>query len=209
MKTSIKPGVAAVSVLIAGLTQPIAALAQQPRIELFPTTVAEDIREAGQAAEAMEANMMPAYETLSQNMDNYRSAKCEGSVADEGCRKLQRAVSESYSAYLDAFSEHVPDIRTSMQNTMGSLGANIRSEMGRKRTPRDLEGLLKDGRGVASTRAAEIRTRAGRQRSRMSAMINNYAKLLSSPATAQQAEAVLAAEFYVDAYDVVTQLDRL
>ena len=84
MKTieTLKPLTPALALAIA-LVLPAGVSAQQPQIELFPSTVIEDLREAGQAAEDFETDMMPAITEPEKEMVEYDKLKCGGAVGVE------------------------------------------------------------------------------------------------------------------------------
>lgn len=211
MKTTkaLKPLTPALALAIV-LVLPAGVSAQQPQIELFPSTVIEDLREAGQAAEAFETDMMPAITALQNEMAEYDKLNCRGAVSDSGCMQAERLLGNAYSKFLDSLNEHIPEMLNSMENIKETQGSSISRQIGRGLTPRQLEELIStSGAGVVDDQAEIILKGAG-FKGRMSQRFEDYRKLVSSQAVnQQQGGAVLAMINYLDAHSSATQLKAL
>ena len=211
MKTieALKPLTPALALVIA-LVLPAGVSAQQPQIELFPSTVIEDLREAGEAAEAFETDMMPTITALQNEMAEYDKLNCRGAVADPGCMQAERLLGNAYSKFLDSLNKHIPDMLNSMENIKETQGSSISRQIGRGLTPRQLEGLIStSGAGVVDDQAEKILKGAGFE-GRMSQRFGDYRTLVSSQAVnQQQGGTVLAMINYLDAHSSATQLRAL
>lgn len=205
----LKPLTPALALAIA-LVLPAGVSAQQPQIELFPSTVVEDLREASQAAEAFETDMMPTITALQNELAEYDKLNCRGAVADPGCMQAQRLLGNAYSKFLDSLNEHIPDMLNSMENIKETQGSSISRQIGRGLTPRQLEELIStSGAGGVEDQAQRLLEGAGFTGS-MSKRFEGYRTLVSSQAVnQQQGGAVLAMINYLDAHSSATQLKAL
>jgi hypothetical protein len=83
-----------------------------PTLQLFPTTVLEDIKETGQVAQEMEQGLQEVITRMDQQQTLYLESKCDGAENDPGCQQIAR-----------------------------QLGAT-RRELGQKMTPWDMQEML-------------------------------------------------------------------
>jgi hypothetical protein len=189
--------VLAVSLLAA---RGLPAIAKQPpTIQLFPTTVVENIKHTGEAARAMEQDLQSVIDRLNQQEELYLASKCEGAAAEQGCKEIAGQLSQTYLEMLTLMETRLPGMEDSVRATNASLEKRIRSELGRKTTPRGLQKLL-DGRPQRSTESPHYKRRAGR----LSEKFRQYYKLVAMAPRANSGGslAAVAAEIYLDTQEV-------
>jgi len=176
-----------------------AAAKQPPTIQLFPTTVVENIKHTGEAAKAMEQDLQSVIERLNQQEELYLASKCEGAAAEAGCSEIAGQLSQTYLEMLTLMESRLPGMEDSVRATNASLEKRIRTELGRKTTPRGLQKLL-EGASQQSTESPRYKRRAGR----LSEKFRQYYKLVAmAPRSgAGGSLAAVAAEIYLDTQEV-------
>jgi hypothetical protein len=179
---------------------PIEAVAKQsPTIRLFPTTVVENIKHTGEAARAMEQDLQSVIDRLNQQEELYIASKCEGAGAEAGCGEIAGQLSQTYLEMLNLMESRLPGMEDSVRATNASLEKRIRSELGRKTTPRGLQRVLQRApqQNVESSR---YRRRAGR----LSEKFRQYYKLVAMAPRANSGGSLasVAAEIYLDTQKV-------
>jgi hypothetical protein len=194
----------AVSSLAPGL---LAAAA--PTIRLFPSTVLEDIRETGYVAEEMETGLQSVIARMDQQQQLFRESKCEGAESDPGCQRMAKQLGATYLEMLNIMGERLPDMERAVTSTRSSLEKRLRSELGRKMTPWDLqETMLGTRPGQAEDAATQPRLR-GRSGMRLSERFKQYYSLVSSSGSrGDQSLAVVAADIYLDMYEAEALIAR-
>jgi hypothetical protein len=176
-----------------------AAAKQPPTIQLFPTTVVENIKHTGEAAKAMEQDLQSVIDRLNQQEELYLASKCEGAAAEQGCSEIAGQLSQTYLEMLTLMETRLPGMEDSVRATNTSLERRIRTELGRKTTPRGLQKLV-DGTPQQSTETPRYQRRAGR----LSEKFRQYYKLVAmAPRSgAGGSLAAVAAEIYLDTQEV-------
>lgn len=192
-------GHAATVVLLAGamaLSLPAAA-STGPTLQLFPTTVLEDIRETGQVAQEMESGLQDAIARMDQQQALYMESKCDGAENDPGCQQIARQLGATYLEMLSIMSERLPDMERAVNNTRDSLEKRLRKELGQKMTPWQMqEMLLGNTPDSANRERASLRGRSGM---RLSDRFARYYNLVShSGTTSSNSMAVIASDIYLD-----------
>jgi len=172
---------------------------QPPTIQLFPTTVVENIKHTGEAARAMEQDLQSVIDRLNQQEELYLASKCEGAAAEQGCKEIAGQLSQTYLEMLTLMETRLPGMEDSVRATNASLENRIRSELGRKTTPRGLQKLL-DGRPQRATESPRYKRRAGR----LSEKFRQYYSLVAMAPRANSGGslAAVAAEIYLDTQEV-------
>ena len=66
------------------------ASASAPTINLFPTTVLEEIKHTGSVAAEMETGLQAVISQLDEQQKLYLESKCEGNEGDPGCERISR-----------------------------------------------------------------------------------------------------------------------
>jgi len=167
-----------------------------PSIQLFPTTVQENLKQTAESARAMEASMQEVIYRMDQQRRLLEEAKCEGANEDPGCARLRKAIGETYAELLRGMEAGLPEMHQAVRATNESLERRLRTQLGRKKTPRDLQALLKRG----GTTGERIRRSSGKRRiGRMSRQFQDYLNLVRLGArTESQSLATLAADIYLD-----------
>lgn len=194
------------------LTQSLAhAVTQQssdkrPRINLFPTSVVESLSETSRAAREMESGMYEVVAKLDKQQQAYSSTRCEGSD-DRGCVQLRKAIRGTYKEMLGVMQKSIPGIRSTLDATANSMGASLRSEIGRKMTPGDVQRILA-GRSASSRAIPNITSSPSRQ-GKLSKMFSRYYELVKRGGNQADALPVLASQIYLDSMQSLYFLDLI
>ena len=177
--------------------------ARGPTLQLFPTTVLEDIKETGQVAEQMETGLQDVIARLDRQQQLFVESKCEGATEDPGCASIQHQLGATYMEMLEIMSSRLPDMERAVNSTRDSLETRLRSELGLKMTSWTLqENLL--GSEPDSTEAVQPKLR-GRSGLRLSERFRQYYTLVAqSGRSAEHSLAVGAADIYLDMEEAST-----
>lgn len=183
--------------LVLGAAPVLMGAAKGPALQLFPTTVLEDIKETGQAAEQMESGLQDVIARLDRQQQLYLESKCEGAVEDPGCARISRQLGNTYMEMLDVMSSRLPDMERAVNSTRESLERRLRAELGLKMTPWTLQETLL-GNQKENGEAAQPRLR-GRSGLRLSERFRQYYTLVAQTGrSAEHSLAVVAADIYLD-----------
>ncbi len=194
------------------LTQSLAhAVTQQntdkrPRINLFPTSVVESLSETSRAARNMESGMYAVVAKLDKQQRAYASTHCEGSD-DKGCVQLRKAIRGTYKEMLGVMQKSIPEIRSTLDTTANTMGASLRSEIGRKMTPGDVQRILA-GRS-ATSQAIPSASRSPARQGKLSKMFSRYYELVKRGGKQADALPVLASQIYLDSMESLYFLDLI
>jgi hypothetical protein len=194
------------------LTQSLAeALPQQasetrPKINLFPTSVVESLSETSRAARDMESSMYEVVAKLDKQKQAFESTHCENSE-DAGCVQLRKAIRGTYKEMLDVMQQSIPRMRSSLDITASSMGASLRSEIGRKMTPGDVQRILA-GRSASTRGAAAFNANPSRQ-GKLSKMFSRYYELVKRGGRQADALPVLASQIYLDSMQSMYYLELI
>jgi hypothetical protein len=190
-------GFAVVCLLVSGQL-PVAAK-QSPTIRLFPTTVVENIKQTGQAAKAMEQDLQSVIDRLNQQEELYIASKCEGAGAEQGCSEIAGQLSQTYLEMLNLMETRLPGMEDSVRTTNSSLEKRIRTELGRKTTPRGLQKVIQR----TPQKSAES-PRYTRRSGRLSEKFRQYYKLVATAPRMGSGGSLasVAAEIYLDTQEV-------
>ena len=172
--------------------------ASTPTIQLFPTTVVEDLRQTGNVARDMETGLQEVIGRLDQQQELYNESKCNGAENDSGCQRLSRQIGATYLEMLTIMEERLPDMEHTVNNTKLSLEKGLRNELGKKMTPWKLQETLL-GSSASKPKSASAPAMRGRSGMRLSERFNQYYQLVAtSGAKGDQSLAVLASDIYLD-----------
>ena len=141
----------------------------RPRINLFPTSVVESLSATSQSAKDMENDMYAVVEKLETQKQAYESTGCERS-SDTGCTQLRDAIRGSYKEMLDVMQNRIPQMRSHLDSTADAMAGSLRSEMGRKMTPGDVQRSLA-GRATSAQPLAGVVSK-GSRRGKLSKMFS-------------------------------------
>ena len=117
--------------------------ARGPTLQLFPTTVLEDIKETGQAAEQMETGLQDVIARLDRQQQLYVQSKCDGAEGDPGCGRISRQLGTSYMEMLDVMATRLPDMARAFNSTRDSLEKRLQDEFGVKMPTTNLQDTLR------------------------------------------------------------------
>mgnify|MGYP001812622148 CR=1 FL=1 len=184
-------------ICLAAWAAPAAATARGPTLQLFPTTVLEDIKETGQVAEDMETGLQDVIARLDRQQQLFIQSKCEGAEEDPGCARISRQLGKTYSQMLTVMSDRLPDMERAVNSTRDSLEKRLRSELGLKMNSWTLqETLLGNEPDGAQPAQPQLRGRSGL---RLSERFRQYYTLVAhSGRSADHSLAVVASDIYLD-----------
>ena len=169
-----------------------------PVLRLFPTTVLEDIRETGKAAEAMENNIQDVIVRLDLQQQLYTESQCQGADEDQGCARIAKQLGATYLSMLQIMTERLPDMERAVNNTRASLETRLRQELGQKSTPTSLQNILLGSTSKTTSTSNPIPLR-GRSGLRLSDRFKRYYDLVATRSNGvNQSLAVIAADIYLD-----------
>ena len=168
-----------------------------PTLQLFPTTVLEDIKETGQVAQEMESGLQDVIARMDQQQALYLESKCDGAENDPGCQQIARQLGATYLEMLDIMADRLPDMERAVNNTRDSLEKRLRRELGQKMTPWDMQEMLL---GKAATGSGRDRPALrGRSGMRLSDRFSRYYQLVAhTGTTSSNSLAVIASDIYLD-----------
>ncbi len=178
----------------------------RPKINLFPTSVVENLSETSRAARDMENGMYEVVAKLDKQKQAYESTNCENSE-DKGCVQLRKAIRGTYKGMLDVMQQSIPDMRSSLDATASSMGTSLRSEIGRKMTPADVQRILA-GRSASNQKLYNPGTSGNRQ-GKLSKMFSRYYELVKRGGRQSDALPVLASQIYLDSKQSLYFLDLI
>src|SRR5262245_11944537 len=175
-----------------------AETASGPVMRLFPTTLLDDIRETGKAAEEMENGLQEVVGRLDLQQQLYDQSQCRGAEGDPGCARIAKQLGATYLEMLNVMGEKLPDMERAVNNKRNGLQKRLREELGQRTTPTTLQNTLlgnatpkKDGVPASSLR--------GRSGIRLSDRFKQYYQLVASHSDGNpQSLAVVAADVYLD-----------
>lgn len=172
--------------MVTGLPQPATAAAG-PGVSLFPTAVRDHIKFTQESAAQTESVLQSTVANLEEQMASYQAARCDGATNDRGCAQIKEQISTEYKRLLEGLRENLPDMERAIRQTNVTLGRRLRTEIGQKMTPADIQELVsKSGNGP---------TKVARQ-SRMSANFQRYYSLVRT--NTENDLTTLAAQIYND-----------
>ncbi|MBT8131417.1 MAG: hypothetical protein KJO35_04050 [Gammaproteobacteria bacterium] len=183
------------------------AASTSPTIRLFPTTVLEDIRHTGQVAEEMESGLQSVISKLDQQQQLFVEAKCDGAEGDPGCDQIAKQLGATYLGMLNIMNEKLPDMERAVSSTRNSLEKRLRTEVGKKMTPWDLqENLLGNTPQAAAKAQPAMRGRSGL---RLSERFQQYYSLVASNGGgSEQSLTVVASDIYLDMDEAANLIAR-
>jgi hypothetical protein len=180
--------------------------APRPKINLFPTSVVENLSDTSRAAREMENGLYEIVEKLEKQKQAYDSTGCANSD-DRGCVQLRKAVRGTYKEMLDVMQASIPQMRNSLDATVDSMGGSLRAEIGRKMTPGDVQRVL-GGRSVSGAGMSSPVTSGARQ-GKLSKMFSRYYELVKRGGKQADALPVLASQIYLDSMQSLYFLDLI
>ena len=178
----------------------------RPKINLFPTSVVENLSDTSRTARDMENGMYEVVARLEKQKQAYEGTQCENS-GDPGCVQLRKAIRGTYKEMLEVMQSSIPAMRSSLDATVESMGTSLRSEIGRKMTPGDVQRIL-GGRTASVEGMAPVSAAANRQ-GKLSKMFSRYYELVKRGGKQADALPVLASQIYLDSMQSLYFLDLI
>jgi hypothetical protein len=185
---------------------PRVAAEVRPKINLFPTSVVENLSNTSRAARDMEMGLYEIVAKLDKQKQAYESTHCTDSD-DRGCVQLRKAIRSTYKEMLDLMQSSIPQMRTSLDATVDAMGSSLRSEIGRKMTPGDVQRIL-GGRSAADQGMSRPMSSSSRQ-GKLSKMFSRYYELVKRGGKQSDALPVLASQIYLDSTESLYFLDLI
>jgi hypothetical protein len=186
----------------------VQAGAQAPTIQLFPTTVLEEIKHTGDVAAQMETGLQTVIGRLDEQQQLYVQSKCEGNEGDPGCERIARQMGKSYLEMLTIMGDRLPEMETAVNNTSASLEKRLRSELGQKKTSWTLQEMLVGAQSDDAAKADRPALR-GRSGMRLSDRFHQYYKLVArSGGEVNSSLAVIASDIYLDMQETSNLIAR-
>lgn len=182
-------------------------VAAAPHINLFPTTVLEDIRHTGDIAKEMESGLQELIQQLDQQQQIFEGSKCEGADEDQGCLQLKKQLNANYMKMLDIMSVNLPAMEEAVESTRVNLEKRIRRELGQKMSSWDLqEALLGKSPHPEKAMRPVLRGQSGM---RLSDRFGQYYGLVANAgANLDDSLMVIAADIYLDMQDTAGLIAR-
>jgi len=181
---------------------------QAPTIQLFPTTVLEEIKHTGDVAAQMETGLQAVITRLDEQQKLYVQSKCEGNEGDPGCERIARQLGKSYLEMLTVMGDRLPEMETAVNNTSASLEKRLRSELGQKKTSWTLQEMLV-GEQSGSASKADRPVLRGRSGMRLSDRFHQYYQLVArSGGEVNSSLAVIASDIYLDMQETSSLIAR-
>jgi hypothetical protein len=181
---------------------------QTPTIQLFPTTVLEEIKHTGDVAAQMETGLQAVIARLDEQQKLYLESKCEGNEGDPGCERIARQMGKSYLEMLNSMGEKLPEMETAVNNTSASLEKRIRRELGQKKTSWTLQEFLV-GEQTENGDKANRPVLRGRSGMRLSDRFHQYYQLVArSGGEVNSSLAVIASDIYLDMQETASLIAR-
>jgi len=181
------------------------SLAIAPTLNLFPTSVVANLQTSAASAEEMENSMESIVVQMENQAQLYKDSQCESGSLDAGCAQIKKGLATSYTKMLDKMGDQLPVMKQAMQSTVNVLGKNIRTELGKKMTMRDLQRVIQGKTGAIQS----ARKRSGKKAGRMSASLKKYHSMITLNSNQSPSQALLAAEIYADASEALDYISLL
>lgn len=183
--------------------------ASAPTINLFPTTVLEEIKHTGNVAAEMETGLQAVIGQLDEQQKLYLESKCEGNEGDPGCERIARQLGKSYLEMLNVMADRLPEMETAVNATSSSLEKRIRSELGQKKTSWTLQELLIGEESAGQPGSSQAPSLRGRSGMRLSDRFSQYYKLVArTGGNANSSLAVIASDIYLDMQETSSLIAR-
>lgn len=176
--------------------------ANQPTINLLPTTVIENLKQTAAGAKAMEDSLQQVIADLDAQKKLYDASHCEGAVGDAGCQQIQTQIGQTYGQLLNTIETALPDIERNVSNTHAAVGQRLRTEVGLKMTPLGIERLV-------SAQQRQSEQNAGfKKHQRLSRLFGGLAQLVSQRGRGDSV-AVMASGIYLDTHQVLQEIGQI
>ena len=190
--------------LIAALPVLCASASTGPIMQLFPTTVLEDIRETGEAAARMEDSLQEVINRLDLQQQLYTESRCAGADEDPGCERIARQLGATYLEMLQTMEDRLPAMEEAVNNTRSSLARRLRTELAEGTTPSRLQDLLLGRIEKLPAQSSPVALR-GKSGVRLSSRFQQYYDLVARRSSGpSQSLAVIASDIYLDMEDAAT-----
>jgi hypothetical protein len=183
-----------------------AAFASSPKIDLFPTTVLNDLQSSVAATKAMDEQLADVINGMDMAHQTYKQSQCEGNVGDSGCAALKKQIQQKYLEMLDVIDQVLPEVKNSMAQTHKSLGHRLRNQVGRQMTPMDVQNMLT---GKGSTIDKINQAIKGNVKSRgLSKRFQKYYELVSSNGRGEHL-AIAAASLFMETDESLSLITQI
>lgn len=197
----------ALIVAAAAIVSTTSFAATGPTLQLFPTTVLEDIKETGIVAQQLESGLQDVIARMDQQQELFQESRCEGAEEDSGCQNIAQQLGATYLEMLNIMSEQLPDMELAVNNTRDNLEKRLQRELGQKMTAWEMQEMLL-GKTAANI-DKERPVLRGRSGMRLSDRFSRYYKLVAhSGNTSGHSLAVIASDIYLDMDEASTLIAK-
>jgi len=117
-----------------------------PTINLFPSTVIQDLKNSVRATNDMEKGMEPIIKQMDETMVLFKSANCDGEAGDSGCSQLKKQMQQQYLDLLTQMEGVLPSVEKSIKATNKSLAKSITTKIGKYKTPVQIQREILAGK---------------------------------------------------------------
>ena len=167
-----------------------------PVVQLFPTTVIEDIKETGETAKMMETNLQDIISRLDLQRQLFDESACQGAEGDPGCAQISKQLGSTYLEMLGVMGDGLPAMQSTVKRTRQSLEKQIRRQLGLNISASTLQDQLAgDAKNGIQRERPRLRGRSG---VRMSDRIQQYYSLVSMGSNSTGSMAVIASDLFLD-----------
>ena len=169
-----------------------------PRLNLFPSDVAEHLSNTGTVAATMEKGLKETIQKLEAQKKLYDETGCKGSD-DPGCEEIAKQMGDHYMEMITIMKEHLPEMKQSIMATNKGIEKNLRKELGKKATPADIQRLISKSKNPRVFKNG---------RYSLSKRFARYYELIRAAGSGNNL-ATLASEIYLDSRGVLDTIDLM
>jgi hypothetical protein len=187
----------AMCTLAASVSPPAHALPDnRPTLELFPSPVLDNLRRTASSAQSLETGLEGVLRDLDLKYQVYVANRCGSGADTAGCQDIEKGLRQSYQQMLDRMIEALPGIEQQVEATRRNLTGTLRSQIGLRLSPRDLQRVVSNRPATAGDRGS------GGRIGRLSQQFQRYYDLVSR-GRGQESAATMAASIYLDSTDAL------
>lgn len=169
--------------------------ADVPRVRLLDG-ISENLNEVASSSTRMEQDIQSSVLEMKKYQDLYASAQCSTGDPDPGCDQILKGVNESFLNVMKGMQSALPEIETALEPAYDRLSNRLRTEIGRKLTPSQVQELVTKNNNRQSVPGVQSRTgRVGKLSKRMRAW-SNFLQRAAGRSDVNQA--TIAADLYYD-----------
>jgi hypothetical protein len=186
-----------------------AQAASGPKIQLFPTAVKENIKQAVRATNSFNGGFERFQQELIAKGKMYKELGCDGSIGDKGCGEIRKQMKEARSRYAQELKESMPEIKRAISSAHKSLGKSIRKAQS-KMTPKQLMEMLKESDSQVAVNRAKRKVRGSKNYGRIVNNLQLISRSLGSGKNGKPSNRMVeAAVAYAGLTDILNSVSQL